>query len=76
MIKKRTKKTTVVGLELDPSHLAAAEVEVNGTIAVTKGAVSELRPGIVRDGEVADPVALTEELRRLFADSELSPKAI
>jgi type IV pilus assembly protein PilM len=71
VIKKRTKKTTIVGLELDPSHLAAAQVEVNGTIAVTNGAVADLRPGVLRDGEVADPVALTEELRKLFADHDL-----
>lgn len=71
MIKKRAKKTTVVGLELDPSHLAAAQVAVNGNISVTKSAVADLRPGIVRDGEVADPVALTEALRGLFDGTEL-----
>jgi type IV pilus assembly protein PilM len=69
---RRRQEKTIVGLEMDPSHLAAAQVEVNGKLSVTKGAVHELRPGIVRDGEVVDPVALTEELRKLFADSELS----
>jgi len=69
---RRRHEKTVVGLELDPSHIAAAEVHVNGSIAVTKGAVAELRPGIVRDGEVADPLALTEELRELFSGGELS----
>ena len=69
---RRRQEKTIVGLEMDPSHLAAAQVEVNGKVSVTKGAVAELRPGIVRDGEVADPVALTEELRKLFADGELS----
>jgi type IV pilus assembly protein PilM len=72
VIKKRTKTTSVVGLELDPTHIAAAEVHANGGISVTKGAVAELRPGIVRDGEVADPIALTEALRSLFAGAELS----
>jgi type IV pilus assembly protein PilM len=68
---RRRQEKTIVGLEMDPSHLAAAQVEVNGKISVTKGAVADLRPGIVRDGEVADPIALTEELRKLFADNEL-----
>jgi type IV pilus assembly protein PilM len=68
---RRRQEKTIVGLEMDPSHLAAAQVEVNGKLSVTKGAVVDLRPGIVRDGEVADPVALTEELRKLFADSGL-----
>jgi type IV pilus assembly protein PilM len=73
MLKSRRRhEKTIVGLEMDPSHLAAAQVHVNGGLTVTKGAVAELRPGIVRDGEVADPVALTEELRKLFAESELS----
>src|SRR5918999_5282336 len=73
MLKSRRRQhKTIVGLEMDPSHLAAAQVEVNGKLSLTKGAVVDLRPGIVRDGEVADPVALTEELRKLFADSELS----
>src|SRR5215212_8930984 len=68
---RRRQEKTIVGLEMDPSHLAAAQVAVNGRIAVTKGAVATLRPGILRDGEVADPVALTEALRTLFAENEL-----
>ncbi len=71
MLKSRRRQKMIVGLELDPSHIAAAEVAVNGSISVTKGAVADLRPGVVRDGEVADPLALTEELRKLFADTEL-----
>jgi type IV pilus assembly protein PilM len=71
---RRREGKSIVGLELDPSHLAAAQVAVNGKISVTSGAVVELRPGIVRDGEVADPIALTEALRKLFADSELPPQ--
>jgi type IV pilus assembly protein PilM len=72
MLKSRQKKDkTVVGLEMDPSHLAAAQVQVNGSISVTKGAIAELRPGILRDGEVVDIDALTQELRTLFAENEL-----
>ena len=68
---RSSKKTTVVGLELDPSHVAAAEVSVNGSITVTKGAVAPLRPGVVRDGEVADPQALADALKTLFAEHDL-----
>jgi type IV pilus assembly protein PilM len=69
--RKQDLARALVGLELDPGYLAAAQVEVNGKIVVTKGAVADLRPGILRDGEVADPVALTEELRKLFAENDL-----
>ena len=35
---------SVVGLDLDPAHVAAAEVHVNGSIAVKRGAVAPLAP--------------------------------
>ena len=31
MFKKKQRTNTVVGLDLDPSHIAAAEVTVNGS---------------------------------------------
>jgi type IV pilus assembly protein PilM len=69
--KKRVSNSSVVGLELDPGHLAAAEVHVNGSITLTRGAVATLRPGVMRDGEVSDPAALAEALKALFADNDL-----
>jgi type IV pilus assembly protein PilM len=69
--KKRVNADVAVGLDLDPSHIAAAEVHVNGSITVTRGAVADLRPGILRDGEVVDPIALGDELRAFFAEHEL-----
>jgi type IV pilus assembly protein PilM len=74
---KRNRKNnqSVVGLDLDPSHIAAAEVSVNGHIAIKRGAVAELRPGILRDGEVTDAPALTEALKTFFAENEL-PKHV
>jgi type IV pilus assembly protein PilM len=68
---RRRQEKTVVGLEMDPSHLAAAEVHVNGQITVRKGAVAHLRPGILRDGEVVDSAGLSDALRTLFAEHEL-----
>ena len=71
MFKKKQRSETVVGLDLDPSHIAAAEVHVNGSVTVKKGAIVALRPGVLRDGEATDPVALAEALRELFADNDL-----
>jgi type IV pilus assembly protein PilM len=72
--KKNSKTPHVVGLDLDPSHVAAAEVDVNGHISVKRSAVAPLRPGILRDGEVADGPALTEALKELWAEHKLPDK--
>ena len=75
MLKSRRRKDTpVVGLELDPGHIAAAEVSVNGSIRLERGAVAALRPGILRDGEVADAAGLAEALKALFAEHDLSTR--
>ena len=71
MFKKKQRSATVVGLDLDPSHIAAAEVHVNGSVTVKKGAVAALRPGVLRDGEASDPVALAAALRELFDANDL-----
>ena len=73
--RKRASKISVVGLELDPGHVAAAEVHVNGSLTLERGAVAHLRPGILRDGDVTDPAALAETLRTLFEEHEL-PKRV
>jgi type IV pilus assembly protein PilM len=69
--KRSSKNPTVVGLEIDPGHIAAAEVSVNGSLSLMRGAVAELRPGVVRDGEVVDEVGLAESLRSFFEEHEL-----
>lgn len=71
MFKKKQRSATVVGLDLDPSHIAAAEVHVNGSVTVKKGAIAALRPGVLRDGEASDPVALAAALRELFDANDL-----
>jgi type IV pilus assembly protein PilM len=72
-ILKRTNKAanTVVGLELDPGHIAAAEVSVNGSIMVKRGAVASLPPGLLRDGEASDPPALASALDQFFEEHQL-----
>lgn len=69
--RSRSPKHAIVGLDLDPGHIAAAEVSVDGGLAVTRGAVAPLRPGVLRDGEVADPAALTEALKAFWAEHSL-----
>lgn len=74
MFKRKPRSSTVVGLDLDPSHIAAAEVAVNGSLSVRRGAVAPLAPGVLRDGEVADPARLAEALRAVWAEHELPPR--
>jgi type IV pilus assembly protein PilM len=65
----------VVGLEVEPTQLAAAEASVNGRLSVERAAVAPLAPGLVRDGEVTDPDGLAEALKGFFADNKL-PKRV
>jgi type IV pilus assembly protein PilM len=69
--RSKRSKTTVVGLDLDPSHIAAAEVTVDGSVTVKRGASAPLPPGLFREGEAVDPPALSEALRSFFAEHEL-----
>ena len=71
MFKRKQTPSTVVGLELDPSYIAAAEVAVNGSITVKRGGVTPLRPGLLRDGEAQDAAGLAVALREFFAEHEL-----
>ena len=71
----RKQQQSIVGLEIEPSHLAAAEVTVNGHVALRRGAVEMLRPGVMRDGEVSDEAQLAESLRDFFAAHDL-PKTV
>jgi type IV pilus assembly protein PilM len=61
---KRTKH--LVGLDIDPSGITAAQVSASGRLAVEQAAVTELEPGVIRDGEVADVEGLSDALRALW----------
>ena len=65
----------IVGLDIEPGHLAAAEAIVNGRVAVQRAAVGPLAPGLVRDGEVADVEGLAAALKDFFAAHKL-PKRV
>ncbi len=57
-----------MGLNIEPGLAAAAEVSVNGAITVRDGGRTDLEPGILREGEVADAAALTDALRALWRE--------
>jgi len=73
--KRSSSQAAIVGLDLDPGHIAAAEVTVNGSVSLKRGAVAPLRPGILRDGEVADVPALAEALKSFFDEYNI-PKRV
>ena len=61
----------VVGLDIQPGHVAAVQAHVNGAIAVKQAAGAPLPADIVREGEVLDEGVLAETLRELFKDGGL-----
>jgi type IV pilus assembly protein PilM len=64
----------VVGLDIQPGLLAAVQARVNGSILAEHAATMPLGPDTVREGEVADSVALSEALRELFGQSRLGKR--
>ena len=62
----------IVGLDIQPGHVAAVQARVNGSIVVKHAAGAALPADIVREGEVLDEGVLSETLRELFKDSGLS----
>jgi type IV pilus assembly protein PilM len=71
MARVKSAVRSVVGLDIEPSHLAAAHVSANGSIAIESGATAPLPPGLMRDGEVTDVEALAEALRSFFREHKL-----
>lgn len=57
---------TLVGLDIEPGRIAAAEVSANGSIRLERAATIDLPVGAVRDGEVVDVPAVTDALRQLW----------
>jgi type IV pilus assembly protein PilM len=64
----------VVGLDIQPGLVAAVRARVNGSVLAQGGAVMELPPDAVREGEVADAGALSDALCELFAENRLSKR--
>ncbi len=74
MAKTAATKTPIVGLEIEPGYVSAAEVHVNGALTITRAATRMLAPGVVRDGEVTDAEALVSVLEDLFRGSGLGKR--
>ncbi len=68
----RRSGSDIVGLDIQPGHVAAVQARVNGSIVVKHAAGAPLPADTVREGEVLDEGVLSEALRALFADSRLS----
>jgi type IV pilus assembly protein PilM len=62
----------IVGLDIQPGHVAAVQARVNGSVVVKHAAGAPLPADTVREGEVLDEGVLSEALRALFGDSRLS----
>jgi type IV pilus assembly protein PilM len=62
----------IVGLDIQPGHVAAVQARVNGSIVVKHAVGAPLPADTVREGEVLDEGVLSEALREVFKDSGLS----
>jgi type IV pilus assembly protein PilM len=70
---RRTSRA-LVGLDIEPGSVVAAEARANGHVEVGRAAAVQLGPDVVRDGEVTDVEALTDALRELFAGTDLDKR--
>lgn len=61
----------LIGLDIEPGAVHAAQVAVNGHVVVERAVSVPLELGVVRDGEVLDAPALADTLRKLFAEHDL-----
>jgi type IV pilus assembly protein PilM len=64
-----SKPQSIVGLDIETGSIAATEVRSADQVART--AITPLNPGIVNEGEVIDPPALSAALRSLFSQHKL-----
>jgi type IV pilus assembly protein PilM len=75
MRRSSSNRKRVIGLDIEPSHLAAADVAVDGALRVEQAAATALPPGAMRDGEVTDVEILSDALRDFFREHGL-PKRV
>lgn len=71
----KSKTRSVVGLDIEPGFLAAAEFSDGGAPRLVKAATAGLGPGLFHEGEVVDVDGLSEKLRAFFREHEL-PKRV
>jgi type IV pilus assembly protein PilM len=65
----------VVGLDIEPGFLAAAEFSSTGKPALVRAATETLGPGLFHEGEVVDVDGLADRVKAFFREHDL-PKRI
>ena len=71
---KKKKEAALVGLDLGAGSIAAAELRVNGSVAVERAAIAPLEGEAFRDGEVGDADLLSATLKDFFGSHGLGKK--
>ena len=66
--------STVVALDIGSSAIAGAEIKDGRQLA--RAAVEELPEGIVVDGEVAEPVDLSNHIKRFWKEGKFSGRSV
>jgi type IV pilus assembly protein PilM len=71
----KQKSRSIVGLDIEPGFVAAAEFSNGSSPRLVKAATTGLGPGLFHEGEVIDVEGLSEKLRAFFREHEL-PKRV
>jgi type IV pilus assembly protein PilM len=71
----KPKNRSIVGLDIEPGFVAAAEFTNGGSPRLVKAATAGLGPGLFHEGEVVDVEGLSDKLRSFFREHEL-PKRV
>ena len=66
---------SIVGLDIEPGFLAAAEFNSTGKPALIRAATESLGPGLFHEGEVVDVDGLADRVKAFFKEHDL-PKRI
>src|SRR5436190_6106605 len=67
-LRTKSRRRTMVGLDIEPGRIVAAEVTLNGTVQLRRAVSADLQLGVVRDGEVIDVQAVSDALRQLWSE--------
>ena len=72
MLSSKKKTTLIVGLDIGAGSIAAAEMHINGSAALSQAVVAPLGAEAFRDGEIGDSDELSASLRELFERHKLA----
>jgi type IV pilus assembly protein PilM len=68
----KNSQSSLVGLDINASSIAAVELRSNGSVQVVGHGVAPLAPNVFREGEPVDAEALGRSLKELFSAHKLS----